>query len=616
MSGSVSRLSDFLASMIYWKRVWIFVTSSFVMLGGSAGWAKDPTLVSTPPPMAKTSVSAVYLNEPTEVTLSVGGRVVEPLTFLIRKQPSSGRLGDLKRTGKTSAVVVYTPDPGASVGEDSFTFAAKSPDSPVSAPARVWIRLVERPPVLEHVGEIDFGAVYLGDSVGRDLVLRNSGGGRATGVIKTPAPWFVEGSPDYAVPSGAEARVRLVFRPEEEATFRETIIIGKSAGEGLTVRGAGVAPIRWSEGGLIFGPSERANGRANFSLTNETDEARSARFDWPDFLQAPSEVALPARETVSVEVRMSDSVTSPAGRSVSLRSGNFTGSIPLVIHPRPARLMTAPESVLDLGTISGEVELHGKFTLKNIGESDAPLEITLPEGIQIVPDPRRIILEPGGSREFEIKVFPPKSGSLRSVIHVGSPGTEPNRLEVHATARDKPRNALPVEDMLNVPPLPANGPGSHPTARLPRVEFADLVFSKSTEIGLEWAIPSKDYVGFKIQRRVVSPGPNGEVAIDWIEWDGEKISLAGDLATARLTRLPSDKFWMIRIIGFDASGALGEPSPTFRVATARGQHLTISPLAGILIGLLIVAVLLRLAVRHRNARLAQENDRLARLEDE
>jgi len=601
--------------MTLWTRTGYILAAGILLFVSGVTWAKDREAIPTPPPMAKNSVASVFLKEPTEITLSVAGRVVEPLTFLIRKPPGRGVLSGLRRTGKTSAAVVYTPDPDAGTGDDSFTFAAKSPDSPVSAPARVWIQLVEKPPVLEHVEEIDFGRVYLGDRVEKDFVLRNSGGGRAIGQIKLNRPWSAAETLEYDVRSGSEVRLRLVFQPLEEGAFRDTVQLGKLPGPGLIVRGEGAAPIKWAEDGLVFGAAERASGRATFSITNQTDAHRTATFEWPDFLEAATEVSLPPQGTSLFDVAMRGPVSGDFGGGVTVRSGNFVGLLPLTIHPGPAKIVTVPDGILDLGKISADAELKGTFVVKNSGESDAPLEIKAPNGVRILPNPQNLILEPGGSREFEIQLSPPNSGPLRIVVLAGSPGTTPARLEVRAAAKDTPATALPVERFLTVPDPNSNELSPQPK-KSPRVESIELVRSTKNEIEIAWDIPSGDYVGFRLQRRAVSPSASGEVAVNWIDWDGEKISMSNGRATATLTRLPADRFWMIRILGVNPAGALSEPSPVVRIATAKRQPLIVPAWAWFGLGSAAVAGLAHLAIRRRRALMAQEDEKLSRLEAE
>ena len=143
--------------------------------------------VPVPPPMAKPLEVSAFVGRPTEIHLTMGGRIVEPMTVLIRKPPRLGGLGELIRTSRGTVTVLYTPDPGVGPGADSFSFAAKSVDSPVSAAATVQIRLVDDPPLVQYPKELDFGAVFLGDTAEKNVAVRNTGGGTAFWQIKPPS---------------------------------------------------------------------------------------------------------------------------------------------------------------------------------------------------------------------------------------------------------------------------------------------------------------------------------------------------------------------------------------------------------------------------------------------
>ena len=91
-------------------------------------FSKEKELVPPPPPMAMTGAATVFVDTPVEITLQIAGRIVEPLSFLIRKRPKHGTLGEVRRTDRNSATLVYTPDARTGPGDDSFSFAAQSFD--------------------------------------------------------------------------------------------------------------------------------------------------------------------------------------------------------------------------------------------------------------------------------------------------------------------------------------------------------------------------------------------------------------------------------------------------------------------------------------------------------
>ncbi len=80
------------------------------------------------------------------------------------------------------------------------------------------------------------------------LTLENRGGGLASGRLEPPAPWIVEGDPAYGLGHGARQAFRLVFRPEKEGSFAETLRVPVEGGDrtaGCVVRlvGTGLAAV-------------------------------------------------------------------------------------------------------------------------------------------------------------------------------------------------------------------------------------------------------------------------------------------------------------------------------------------------------------------------------------
>jgi len=599
--------------MIFWNKKF-FLVLCFGWLACGPAPAKDREQIPTPPPFAKTGVVQVFLSEATEIPLHVGGRAVEPLTFLIRKLPRHGTLSEPRRTGRTGAVVTYTPDPAAMAGDDFFTFAAQSPDSPVSAPASVWIRLLEKPAVLECPALLDFGTVALGESAGRDLVLKNSGGGRAIGEVRANPPWSVVGSPSFAIPSGSEARIRMVFHPTDERDFCDKILFGSDAKLSVELRGAGAAPLAWPKAGLVFSPEQRAKGFAETALTNPSLQERTLIFEWPGFVQGPREILLAPGATVSVRAGIIGPVKNAFQGSVKFRSGNFTGAIPLTVYPMPAKLEIVPSPALDLGETQKGKELRGKFFVRNTGESDAPLRMAVPEEMQVVPDPTNLILEADGERVFEIRFVSFKPGPHSGTLVVRAPTGEPVSLDVKASIPEGA--ALPVEKFLNIPDKPPAPSRDLPTGTIPPVPSAILLLSNPHEIEIGWDLTSPETSGFRIERRKISAGKNDQPLIEWLPWREVRIRIGNGTSTARFERLPQNSRWTIRIIGLDALGNPGTPSPAFQIFTRPDNRIVVPVWVWIGLGGAAAAGAVRLAIRRRRALLAREDERLSKIEAE
>jgi hypothetical protein len=597
-----------------------FITTivlAFLLPLDAAG--KDKEEIPKPPPMAKPVSASVFLGQSVEIPLLIGGRVVEPVTFLIRKPPQHGTLSGLKRTGKTSASVTYTPEPAAAPGSDTFSFAAQSLDSPVSASAPVWIQVQEPLPVLEFEKEMNYGTVFLGDSAAKPLVLRNSGGGVASGVIRGNPPWKVGAEPSYRIAPGASFTVPLVFEPREERDFSERVLIGEDRQSSVIVRGAGRAPVSWRKEGILFSPELRLSAWAELVLTNHTPEARVVAMSWPGFMTGPESLTIPPNGSTSAWVSISGNEALSFDGYVEIHSGNYRSRIPLKVYPTPARLSIFPDAGLTLGKMQKGRSLKGRFTVKNFGGTDTTLQITVPDGCTIHPDPATLVLASGGDLEFEIECSrptPPRSQKL--LIRIGSPGSQAKELEVRLSSPEQTRASLPVETFLHLAnPVAKEAHTSEEfTGKVPAVRKADLIESTLREIEISWNATSPEASGFRIERRKVSVGKDDQPLVEWFPWTAARIRIGNGAASARFEHLPENSRWTIRIIGLDAMGNPGPPSPAFQISTQAHKPLVVPVwIWGLLLGA-AAAGALRLVIRRRRALLARENERLARLESE
>lgn len=548
-------------------RICLIVLATALALPSSA-LSKEKEQIPTPPPLAKTGTTTAFIDQPVEITLHLAGRIAEPLSFLIRKDPKHGKLSGLRRINRNSAAILYTPGPGAGPGDDFFSFAAQSVDSAVSAPATVWIRLIERPVVLDHPAQLDFGKVFLGDKEERPLKIKNTGGGVATGTLRPNAPWRILNSADFRVPAGTEVTIPLVFEPWEERDFSDRIQIGQDPKAVVVVRGSGVAPVSWPKEGLVVSPAEREKGSSTITFSNNSSTERRLTVDWPEFLIAPKELVLPPDGSCRARVEIKAAPSLNYEQEGEVRSGNYSGRLPIRIFPAPAKLSVSPERELKLGATGKGRALKGRFSVRNVGGSSASLEIIAPPGLLILPDPSNILVAGGTEQAFEIHAENVKSISTESTIRINSPGCTPVEISIKPPAAIESRSAVPVEDFLRIPSVPESAPVKEPpSGKAPAVESANLVASRTHEVEISWKVVSPNISGFRIDRRRISPGKEGRVVIDWVPWPEAKITITENTAVARFENLPAGSFWTIRIVSLDENKQPSAPSPSFQIAT-------------------------------------------------
>ena len=174
--------------------------------------------------------------------LRARGHAGEMVDFLIRVPPAHGTLdGNPRQLTLNTAAVVYTPRAGDNAAEDSFTYAVQTRGAPVSAEATVVIRIQEPPPVLAvSPGELDFGAVKVGETTHAELTLTNQGGGEAVGRVEPPAPWVVEGPAEFHLPRGVSQTFALVFKPQAGRAYADSMHFRHETGGGVRLVGTGL----------------------------------------------------------------------------------------------------------------------------------------------------------------------------------------------------------------------------------------------------------------------------------------------------------------------------------------------------------------------------------------
>jgi len=581
-----------------------------------SGFAAVKEDIPVPPPMAKPLVVTAYVGKSTEIHLTIGGRIVEPMAVLIRKPPRLGRLGELVRTGRCTATVLYTPGPEGGPGTDSFSFAAKSVDSPVSAAATVQIRLVEEPPLVQFPQELDFGPVFLGDTVEKKIAVRNTGGGTAFWQVKPNPPWSIGGSGSYRLAGGTEAVLRLMFAPTEERDFRDRIQMAPDSKSVLAVSGSGVAPVSWNKEGIVFTPKQRESGTMEWKVANLTSEERKITFEWPEVLKAPKETTVAPNGTSVLQIGVAGIPKLNYQGEAAARSGNFQRRVPIRIFPAPAQLDVEPAKVLKLGGLPQDGPSQGRFVVRNTGGSDAPVEILAPPGILVTPDSRDMIVRAGQEQAFEVQPENPKQA--RWSLRIQSPGCEPWDLAIEAPASKQGRASLPVENFLSLPPRkPEEGSraGKVIPGRAPPVEKATILSAGPHEIVLTWKLPSPEASGFQIERRSIAPGSSdGGVVVTWIPWQGAQFSSREGMVIARLEHLPARSLWTIHVVPLDEKGNPGQPSPPFQIATKPLQQLRVPGWVWLVTLAALAAGLARLWRKYQSGLHASENERIARLE--
>ena len=201
-------------------------------------------LTEPPPPMPQVVSVQVFRGESVRIPLQARGRAAMEARFLIRHSPTLGKLGEVRPYRPGIALVEYTHRGGTADQTDGFTYAAQSPASPVSAPAQVTIRIVDRPAELQHPEEIDFGSVLVGETVRQYLFLQNVGGVPLRTEIEVEPEWVLPKGKVVEIPARGSIEWPVEFSPQQDQAYTGVVRFSHNDRAVIRLKGEGQEPLR------------------------------------------------------------------------------------------------------------------------------------------------------------------------------------------------------------------------------------------------------------------------------------------------------------------------------------------------------------------------------------
>lgn len=517
------------------------------------------------PPMPESLGIVAYIGTKTEIDLRVVGRIQEPSKILIRKKPRSGTLSEPVRINRNTFRVFYSTPANVFEGADFFTYAAQSVDSPVSYSAQVQISIRQKPAQLEFPSLLDFGTVPVGDTSEMQVVVRNSGGKTVHLRPSLNSPWALVDPLPISISGGETKKIRIAFSPVSSGVFAAKFPIDGDSKGAISLRGASENPLQWPSEAILFTSKKRDSPEASVLFTNPTDTPRHLVFQWPDFLQAPSHITIDPGSSIKIPIRLKAIPSFSWDGSVPFSSGNFEGSLAVVVEAAPPRIELDPSTICDLGELPFGTSANATLLLRNSGGRAVRLTMDVPKGIKVIPSPSGLLLEPGKTMTFDAVVTPPKAGTFDFLLPVHSDSEPLGAFGIRVSARA----AQPVEMLLTIPVTPTvPKEPAYPLADIPPIQECFLVEATEHSVTISWKLTSPDTKGFLIERREIKQEGDGQVKTEWKKWEGVAIQISADSATAHFHKLPPGTFWNIRITGFDSNGLIGQPPKGhFRIET-------------------------------------------------
>jgi hypothetical protein len=607
-----------------WLLVRLLICALLFLGAGLIAAERDEIEMVTPPYAGPVQVNA-FVDRPKEVALDIRGRIREPLRIVIRKPPRYGTLGEPYKLPGGGWGVLYTPGPKASPGQDEFVYAVQSKDSPVSASANVAVGLVRRPASLvfpvQPDGEgdggsfprpvqipvhLDFGAVPIGESVRRSVLVGNTGGVPAVVDASVAAPWRQASEGVVSIPPDGAVGLSFEFKPEQAGAVGGRVPIG---GDGwIRLTGEGLVPVEVVPPKVIDSLSRQQNPAGTVEFHNPTDASRRVEIDWPSLVDADGVIDLPASGSLAVPVSVSaDDPQASFQGEVAYRSGDFESSFLLQVSPAPGRLVVA--EVCDLGEGTVGDSLAGQLELHNDGGSPLFVRTVAPGGISLTP-PGDLSIPPGGQQVLRVSKRLREAGDFSEKLTLQEAGGERVvRLLSSAGARK-----VPVASLLDIP-------DSRPvkeaveTGAIPGPQESFLVEQTTRSVTVGWEPADPPPAGYLFEERTITRGPNGIPTPAWVAMRRPALGEHDGLVTASFVKLPPGSFRHVRIRALDDKHLPGEPSPMFRIETASPRGPLVPFAVWFPAGLVLAALLLFLLYRRLVPKIDDDLDqRIAALE--
>lgn len=562
--------------MIVWRKLMAVILLAAVPALGAPKEPPGPP----PPPMPQAQNVTIFRGRTVEIPLHAIGRAPSQLKFLIRTPPKHGRLGEIRFTGRKTAVVTYYNDEKAAAAFDSFTYAVQAVDTAVSAAGTVNIAISEEPPALSVVHALDFGQLWVGETREEEITILNTGGGSLAGRLIVSEPWRILGSAEYRLARKEQKKVRVLFAPADPGEFAARLLFSHDTRSSVTLSGAAEAPLEFDpvqeiELSVEAGQTTRVG---HLTIRNRTPAERPVEISVPGTIEAPEEVSVPANGETRVELRTKPGFLTALEDRVDLQSDRFQRSLRLHVFALPPVLRAEPGE-LDFGTIPLKFSSRKTLTLRNDGGSPARIRVDGPPEVLLVPDPSAAVLAPGGKRAFEVELEVSGTGIFRKSIAVATDRAPALSIPIVATGIEgEPQAKVDVPGMAHpsvkrdlpstLPPkIVVEEPPSASLNSIPPVTGFETTVISQRALEIRWKKPAPNAVSTLIEYREIQPGVNGAPKVVWHKWQGAVVREESGNQVALFGNLPLGRVWYIRFTSLDETGRPSRPSPTLRLTT-------------------------------------------------
>ncbi len=366
----------------------------------------------------------IYRGETKPITLRAIPSDGYDVEFKILTQPRFGTLSEIVRNSKGSVTILYTHGGDKNQPTDSFKFKIKTGPKKCWATKTTRIQITEPPAIMNISPEtLDFGPVFIGESVTLPMLIRNSGGGTLQGRIISAPPWSISGAPDFELPSGKSKTVAITFSPINPDTQLGKIAFETSNKPPMTLHIQGIGEHRFEAPDKAAFAQSIEPSPLRIKIANKTPETLPLTIHANLPLETQDQLTLPPSGTSEIELKIKPGFFTDKFASLQISDGIGERLLKIQLPPPPPALAWETPK-LDLGDVTKGTKITLDITLHNRGTTPADFKLCAERDGISIPQPS-IHIEPGQSLEIPAYWTPSATGPSTATLRVNGIGNLP-----------------------------------------------------------------------------------------------------------------------------------------------------------------------------------------------
>jgi len=528
----------------------------------------------------------VLPGERVAIPLKVYGRRGALIEYRLRTAPRAGRIVESRQVRPDEGELIYeapTRMPDNADLNEELTFVARD-SSGSSAPALVKITVVNEPPEVTMAEEVAFGEILAGSPAAREITLRNPGHRLVEGEIEVSPPWTVAPA-HYHLRAGESVSVRIGLTPSQAQEYTGYLRLPSLGGKGSRLQAVAVGAVAAGPARIdLTGHPDHLRRTGTLTLANRTDQPRTVALTAAPRLGLPATVTLEARETREIALVIAENDLGAVEETIRIAQGSYLQEVQVRSLAVGPRLEVLSEGIA-FGKVTVGHEAKSRLSVRNVGGATASVVTSAPAAFTV--EPARFDLEPGVTREVEIRLEATKAGEITGEVGFAVAGSRtgiPVRGEaLWAEAGAQPTWASrPSPQKTEAAPAPgkkgaAEGKAPHSGQALlnglnplrpPAIRTIKILELAPTRIDLAWP-PVAESTGYRVEARQLSPGKEGGVETTWVPVTPVKLEPGTQEVRAAITGIPEGAAGTIRIVALGPGGKALDPSPPLSFALPR-----------------------------------------------